>query len=84
MKNKALVEIYLPAAGKRYDVYIPLDIMMSDVVQLVAALLADLSDGRYKATSDAVLCNTDEKYIYSMNSEPAEQGIENGTRLTLI
>ena len=84
MNDKALVEISVPASGEKYDVYIPLASKMSDVIALAAAVLSELSDGKYKATPDAVLCNKDSGIIYNVNMEAAEVGITNGTHLMLI
>ena len=84
MNNKALVEISVPAAAKKYDVYIPLDTKMFEVVRMVATALSDLSEGNYKATDDAILCNADTGIIYNVNMEVGELGIKNGTRLMLI
>jgi hypothetical protein len=82
--NKVLVEIFLPAADRSFDVYIPLESKMSEVVTLVAALLSELSDGKYKATKDAVLCDAETGIIYNINLAVAELGIKNGSRLMLI
>ena len=84
MDNKALVEISVPAAGSSYDVYIPLDIRMSEVLKLVSGLLSELSSGKYKATADAVLCDAESGIIFNGNREAAELGIKNGSRLMLI
>ncbi len=82
--NKALVEISVPAAAQKYDVYIPLESKMSEVVKMVASALSDLSDGKYKATDDAILCDADTGIIYNVNIEVAELGITTGSRLMLI
>lgn len=84
MNNKALVEVSVPAAGQKYDVYIPLDSKMSEVVTMVAGALSDLSKGNYKAAPDAVLCDADTGIIYNVNMEVAELGIKTGSRLMLI
>ena len=84
MNNKALVEISVPAAEEKYDVYIPLDCKMSEVVTMVANALSDLSNGRYKATNEAILCDADTGIIYNVNIEVAELGIRTGSRLMLI
>ncbi len=84
MANKALVEISVPAAGKKFDVYIPLKSRMSEVLKLVSSALSDLSDGKYIATKDAVLCDADSGIIFNVNIEVAELGIKNGSRLMLI
>lgn len=82
--DKVLVEIFLPAAGKSYDVYIPLENRMSEVLLLVSSLLTELADGKYKATPDAVLCDAETGIIFNINMTVAELGIQNGSRLMLI
>lgn len=84
MNHKALVEISLPAAGQKYDVYIPLESRMSEVVKMVAGALSDLSDGKYKATEDAILCDAETGIIFNINMEVAELGIKTGSHLMLI
>lgn len=84
MNNKALVEISVPAAGQKYDVYIPLECKMCDVVKMVAGALSDLSDGKYKATDEAILCDAETGIIFNVNMEVDELGIKTGSHLMLI
>ena len=84
MNNKVLVEIFVPAAGQKYDVYIPLESKMSEVVVMVASALSDLSNGSYKATNEAILCDADTGDIFDVNMEVAELGVKTGSRLMLI
>ena len=84
INNKALVEVFVPAAGKKYDVFIPLESKMSDVLKLVSSALSDLSNGKYSATSEAILCDAKTGIIFNINMEVAELGIQNGSRLMLI
>jgi len=82
--NKVLVEIFVPAANQSFDVYIPLDSQMSEVLMLVSSLLSDLSDGKYKASQNAVLCDAASGIIYNINMVVAELGVQNGSKLMLI
>ena len=84
MNNKALIEISVPAAGQKYDVYIPLESKMSEVVKMVAGALSDLSDGKYRATDEAILCDAETGIIFNVNREVAELGIKTGSHLMLI
>lgn len=84
MHEKVLVEITVPAAGEKFDVFIPQDSQMSEVLSLVAAALSDLSGGKYTAAPDAVLCDMETGIIYNVNMAVAELGIQNGSRLMLI
>lgn len=84
MSNKALVEVSVPAASQKFDVYIPLESKMSEVIQLVAGALGDLSDGKYKASGESILCDAETGMIFNVNMEVAELGIKTGSRLMLI
>lgn len=84
MNNKVLVEISLPASGDKFDVFIPLEMKMYEVLKLVSGALSDLSDGKYKATDEAVLCDADTGIIFNINMEIADLGIKTGSRLLLI
>ena len=84
MNHKVLVEIFVPASGESYDVFIPLESRMSEVVELVSEAIGELTGGRYLGTRDSLLCDRESGMIYNMNMAVAELGIENGTRLMLI
>lgn len=84
MNNKALVEIFVPASNQKFDVYIPLESKMSEVVKMVSIAISELSEGKYKATDKAILCDVDTGIIYNVNVEVAELGIRTGSNLMLI
>ncbi len=82
--EKVLVEIYLPAANKTFEVYIPLAIRVNEAVLLVSNVLSDLSDGKFLAAEDTVLCDAVSGTILNINKSVFELGIQNGTKLILI
>lgn len=79
-----MVEVYLPAAQKSFDMRIPASSQMGEISNLVASLASDLSDGSYKATTQTILINANNGEMYDVNMTASEQGIRNGTRLILI
>ena len=82
--NKALVEVVLPAADKKFDVYIPLESRMSEIRLLVSSLISELSDGKFKGSDSSVLCDAESGIIFNINMIAAELGIKNGSKLMLI
>ena len=84
MNDKVLVEIYVPAVGKKFDVRIPLSTKMYKVTKMVSSALSDLSDEKYRAKEDSILCDANTGIIYNVNMEVKELGIENGSKLMLI
>lgn len=82
--EKILVEVFLPSAGRSYDVYIPLSSPVSEVVLLVSKLLSELSNGYFKADKNTVLCDAQTGNVLNINTTVFESGLKNGSRLMLI
>lgn len=82
--DKILVEVYLPAAQKTFDMRIPADSKMGEINQLTAAIAAGLSDGSFRDSGESVLVNAESGVMYDVNMTVQEQGICNGTRFILI
>jgi hypothetical protein len=82
--SKVLVEVTLPAADRAYDVYIPLESKIGEVLRLLSGILTDLADDKYKATDCDLLCDADTGAILDVDKIVAELGIKNGSRLLLI
>lgn len=82
--NYALIEVFLSAAEKSYDIKVPRCSQMWEVTKLVAQALEELSDGLYKASEDAVLCDRATGAIFNINYSIEELGIVNGSQLILI
>lgn len=82
--EKVLVEVFLPAANTSYDIYIPLVGRMNEIVMLVSTVLSELSAGKYKADSSAVLCDAATGAVFDINRTVEELGIKNGSKLILI
>ena len=82
--EKVLVEIFVPAANRSFDVFIPQTSKMNEVVILVSKTLSNLSNGKYKADASAILCDAESGYILNINSSVYELKIKNGSKLMLI
>jgi hypothetical protein len=84
MINKALIEVAIPAAEKKFDVFIPYESRMSEVKQLITAAMSDLTEGKFSADATAVLCDAESGIIYDVNMIVSELGIKNGSKIMLI
>lgn len=83
-EGKALVEISVPAINQTYDVYIPLDCKMRDVLTLVSHTIKELSDGFFLPNAETVLCDFESGQIFDNNMFINELQIFNGSKLLLI
>ena len=81
--NKLLVEIYVPSIGRSFDVFIPRNARVFELLPLITTAVAKLSDGLF-VSNNAALCNGDTGAIYINNMSVDDMQLKNGSRLMLI
>lgn len=83
-EGKALVEISVPAINNTYDVYIPLDCKMRNILLLVSQTIKDLSDGVFLPSNETVLCDFNSGQIYDLTKYAKDLNIKNGSKILMI
>lgn len=82
--SKVLFDILLPATGRRYDFWVPCDMQMQEVTELVAQAIQVAEPLFYRASPDAALMYTETGEIQNPTATVAEIGFTNGDRFVLI
>lgn len=82
--DKTIVEVYVPIIPKSYDIFIPQNSQMADVLELIKRAVYDLSDGRFIPDAKTALCMRETGSIIDINKSANESGIKNGSKLMLI
>lgn len=82
--SKILVEIYIPAAEKTYDLFIPTHLMMYNVLKMLCKLSTEMCDGLFVADDNTVICNRTDGTILNINLSVRELALKNGAKLMLI
>ena len=82
--NKVLNSVFVPVMGRTYDMFIPLQSPMTEVLDLIKKAVTELSDGRFTADRDTVLCHREDGTIININLSVYELEIRNGCKLMLI
>lgn len=82
--TKYLVDIYIPAAGKHLDAFVPSNKQIGEVIQLLISASETLVGGSYKGGSDTMLLSADSGAPYDHTLTVEEAGIRNASRLILI
>ena len=82
--KKILINVYVPIVGIGYDVFIPYDSPMSEVILLLEKAVAELSDGQFLPSESTILCMRDTGEILDINYKVFELGIKNGSKLMII
>lgn len=82
--KKLTLEIYLPAAQRTFDVQVPANALLSQVLELAGREISRLSGGVYEADPACVLCNRASGAILNINMTVWELELRNGSKLMLI
>lgn len=83
-EKEYLVEVYLPAIGRSFDVHIPRDKKIGEITERMEEKFVKQNIGYYKSFEGAVLCEREEGAVLHKELTPDEMGILTGTRLMLI
>lgn len=84
MKNKVLIELIVPEIDERYNIYIPINKKVGNIIVLLNKALKELTNGIYDGSSKTLLYNNTTGEQYPINSLIRETNIRNGASLILI
>lgn len=84
MKNKILVEILVPSINESYNLFIPINKTVGEIIKLLNLAINELTDGEFPIKNDLSLINMYDGNIYSIDHSLKAHKIKNGSRLALI
>ncbi len=84
MKNKILTEIYVPQLDESYDIYLPLNKNIANIIELICKSLTELKRVTKINFNNYSLYNRETGYKYLPNKIIKETDIRNGFRLILM
>lgn len=84
MKNKILIELVVPEIDKKFNLYIPINKKVGNIIVLLNRSIKELSDGIYNGTEKTSIYNKMTGQKYAMNTLIRETDIRNGASLILI
>ncbi len=82
--NKYLVDVYLPASGGHFDVFLPANKLIGEVISLLVDIVVPLSDNSFERTADTILINAANGEVYNFDITVFDAGIRNSAKLILI
>lgn len=84
IKNKVLVELIVPEIDKNYEIYLPINKKIGNIINLLNKAVFELSNGEFLKSNTNSLYNVDTLEKYSSNVLLINTSIRNGSRLVLI
>ena len=79
-----MVEVYVPELDVSYDLFIPANKKVGNVVLLLVKAINELSEGAYPVSVNHALMNSDTCMIYDLDLNMKDAAILNGTKLILV
>ena len=82
--NKILVKLYVPAIEMQYDVWLPINRKIYNVITLLVKAINELCSGEYKPENMPMLYDKNAAKMYDINLSVKANEIKNGTEIILI
>ncbi len=84
INNKVFIKLLIPEIDKSYDVSLPVNKRIGNIINLLNATVSEMSNGELTLSKNSVLYNarTGEKYL--PNTLLLNTNIRNGTILVLL
>lgn len=82
--NKVLVKLYVPTLGTEYDIWVPLNRRIYNVIKLIVKALNEFTNGEYAPKKLPELYDRKTAILYDSNLTVGESTMRNGSEIILI
>ena len=82
--DKVLVVLYVPALEKKYDIWIPANKRVYNIIKSLVKAVNEMNDNSFTTNSMPLLYDKTTAKPYDINLTIKETEIRNGTELVLI
>ena len=82
--NKVLIKICVPAMGDSFDMFVPADVPIQDVIRVMADGVAELTNGKYFVSGMEQLCLKEPNGLLNPSLTLQDYGILDGMHLYLV
>lgn len=84
MKNKILIELIVPEVDEKFNLFIPINKRIGNIIVLLNKSVSELTKGVYIGTNQSLLYNKSTGKKYDINELVINTDIKQGTTLVLI
>ena len=84
MKNKINVDIIVPSINETYNLFIPINKTVGEIIKLLNQTINELTNNDFPISNKLSLVNLNTGEIYDISKMVKENHIEDGSRLVLI
>ncbi len=84
MKNKVLVQVNIPELNLKYDIYLPVNRKIGNVINLLSKSIYELTNGLFQNDGKKLLYSEKTGEKYPINSLVRETDIRNGSTIIFM
>ena len=84
MKNKVLVELYVPTIDEIYNLYLPVNRKIGNIIALLNKSLTEVTNGEFVGNEYTMLYNRNTGEMYDVNLSLRKTNIRNGSSIVLL
>ena len=84
MNSKVIVKIIVPEIDQVFDMYLPVNKKIGNIIELISKDINELTTGEYTVSNTTVLVNVETDKEYEPDILLLNTDIRNGTKLVLI
>ena len=82
--EKVLISLSVPALPDQYEVFVPDDMPLGELVPLLVEGVASISAGRYQSSGEEMLCDAQKGLLNRLQLTLRQCGLGNGDELYLL
>ncbi len=84
MENKVLINLYVPFLERKYEVFLPANKKIGEIINLLGKNLTEITEGYYNYHEEERLYNRETGNEYNINETVKYSNIRNGTELIFM
>lgn len=84
LNNKIIVQFFIPALEDYYEIFIPKEKKLSEIINTIQDEIVNLSDNTFKKKLNPVILNKSTGEFYNLDCTIKDSSIMNGTILVLM
>ena len=84
MENKVLVKLLVPEIDEVFDLFLPINKKIGNVINLLVKAIGELSNNAFQGDNFTELINANTGEIYKINELLKNTNIRNNTKLVLL
>ncbi len=82
--NKVLIELYIPAIGDHFDIFVPVDIPIQDLTKVIINGIVEITNGRYVPSLCEHLCMMEPTGMLNPVLSLYDYGVIDGAQIYLV